>query len=348
MFFRFKPMLVGFLAVLTLIALALWAHDALLRARLLADIPPPGKFIETRGATLHYLEKNPSADPSADPDEEKDKPVFVLIHGSSANAHDMMLALGDTLAPHGVVLSFDRPGIGRSRNKLPDFDMSDPRAQAREIHQAVRALGYEKPVIIGQSWGGSTALAYAQVLGEEITASVMLAPPIIPWYGPDYWPNRLVTLPLIGPMIANAVLTKYGAGQLEAGAQGAAWPETAPDNYVREAAIALILQPRAFRTNAVYAMNLKHHLADMQKSYADMPGTRDKLLIIHGNKDRTVNIDYNAAPLLEMRADVELLELDGAGHMLHHTWKAEITAEIMRFLNDGKTTPGRHIRHKGA
>ncbi len=331
-------MLVGSLSIIFFLGLILWAHDARLRARLLADIPQAGDFIETRAATLHYLSKNTGA--------AKDKPVFVLIHGSSANAHDMMLALGDELAAHGTVLSFDRPGIGRSRNKIADKDMSDPRAQAREIHQAVRAMGYEKPVIIGQSWGGSVALAYAQVLGEEITASVMLAPPIIPWYGPDFWANRLVATPIIGPIFASIVLGKYGATQLDAGAEGAAWPEIAPDNYVRDAAIALILQPRAFRTNAVYAMNLKHHLADMEKSYTDMPGTDGKMLIIHGNKDRTVNIDYNAASLFGMRPDVEILELNGAGHLLHHTWKREITAEIMRLLVDGKVTPGRHVREK--
>ena len=338
MFFRYTLMLVGVFSVVLILGLVAWAHDARLRAKLLADLPQGGSFIETRGATLHYLSKNAEAG--------KDKPVFVLIHGSSANAHDMMLALGDELAAHGTVLSFDRPGIGRSKNKLSDKEMSDPRAQAREIHQAVRAMGYEMPVIIGQSWGGSTALAYAQVLGEEIAASVMLAPPIIPWYGPDYWANRLVTLPIIGPILSNIVLTKYGAAQLQAGSQGAAWPETTPQSYVRDAAIALILQPRAFRTNAVYAMNLKHHLEDMQKTYKDMPGTQNKLLIIHGDKDRTVNIDYNAASLLGMRPDVELLELAGAGHLLHHTWKTEITAEIVRFLADGKTTPGRHIRRK--
>jgi len=207
-------------------------------------------------------------------------------------------------------------------------------------------MGYEKPVIVGQSWGGSVALAYAQVLGEEIAASVMLAPPIIPWYGPDFWANRLVATPLIGPAFAAIVLGKYGATQLQAGAEGAAWPETAPESYVREAAIALILQPRAFRTNAVYAMNLKHHLADMEKTYADMPGTKGKLLIIHGNKDQTVNIDYNAASLLALCPDVEILELVGAGHLLHHTWKHEITAEIMRLLADGAVTPGRHLREK--
>lgn len=331
-------MLIGVTSVILILGLVSWAHDARLRARLMADLPAAGAFIETSGATLHYLSKNTDA--------AKDKPVFVLIHGSSANAHDMMLAFGDDLAAQGAVLSFDRPGIGRSKNKLSDKEMSDPRAQARQIHQAVRAMGYEMPVIIGQSWGGSTALAYAQVLGEEITASIMLAPPIIPWYGPDYWANRLVTMPVIGFILSNIVLTKYGAGQLQAGSEGAAWPEITPQGYVRDAAIALILQPRAFRTNAVYAMNLKHHLEDMQKTYKDMPGTKNKLLIIHGDKDRTVNIDYNAASLLAQRPDVELLELAGAGHLLHHTWKKEITAEIMRLLTEGKTTPGRHILRK--
>ncbi|MGB1464348.1 MAG: alpha/beta fold hydrolase, partial [Parvibaculales bacterium] len=117
MFFRYTLMLVGVFSVVVILGLMAWAHDARLRARLMSDLPPAGSFIETRGATLHYLSKNTEAG--------KDKPVFVLIHGSSANAHDMMLALGDDLAAYGTVLSFDRPGIGRSKNKLADREMSD-------------------------------------------------------------------------------------------------------------------------------------------------------------------------------------------------------------------------------
>ena len=154
----------------------------------------------------------------------------------------MMLALGDDLAAHGTVLVSTGRALGGRKTNC-DKEMSDPRAQAREIHQAVRAMGYEMPVIIGQSWGGSTALAYAQVLGEEITASVMLAPPIIPWYGPDYWANRLVTCRLSGRFCRNIVLTKYGAAQMQAGSEGLPGRKRAA-SYVRDAAIALILQPR--------------------------------------------------------------------------------------------------------
>ena len=112
-------MLAGIFAVPIILGLILWAHDARLRARLFADLPEAGDFIETRGATLHYLSKNTGA--------AKDKPVFVLIHGSSANAYDMMAALGDDLAAHGTVLSFDRPGRSKL-NTVPCAAKSSPKA----------------------------------------------------------------------------------------------------------------------------------------------------------------------------------------------------------------------------
>lgn len=336
---RVGQMLAGFLTLLALLILVAWAHDARLRARLLADLPSAGQFIDTPQARLHYLARL---------HDDRSTPTFVLIHGSSANAHDMMLALGDVLAPHGTVLAFDRPGIGRSINKISDKKMSDPRLQAQEIHQAVKQLGHDNIVVIGQSWGGSVALGYAQSHGPEIMATVMLAPPIIAWYGPPFWAYRLVTTPIIGPLFAHSVLGKYGRSQLYAGAEGAAYPEVSPDNYVHDAALALILQPRAFITNAVYAIQLKHHLADMQKTHLDMPGTQGKLLIVHGDKDRTVSIEYNAESFRLVRDDVELIELKGAGHLLHHTWKNEIADAVLRVLRDGAVRPGRHVLEKTA
>ena len=150
-------------------------------------------------------------------------------------------------------------------------------------------------------------------------------------------------MPVIGPVFAHAVLGKYGRTQLQAGADASAYPTTAPDGYVRDAAIALILQPRAFITNAVYAMGLKHHLADMQQHFDTMPGTQERLMIIHGNRDRTVSIKWNALPFFAARPDVELIELKGAGHLLHHTHRTEIGEAVMRLVRDGKVRPGHHI-----
>ena len=203
--------LVSFSAVIVILGIGLWLHDIRVRSQLLSDLPPQGQFIETDKATLHYLRRDYQG-------AAKSHPVFILIHGSSANAQDMMLALGESLSPHGTVLAFDRPGIGRSVNKIDNLEMSDPRKQAREIHQAVRALGFEQPLVIGQSWGGSVALAYAHILGPEIAGSIMLAPPIIPWFGPDFWAYRLATTPIIGTIFTHITLGKYGATQLDLGA----------------------------------------------------------------------------------------------------------------------------------
>ena len=124
------------------------------------------------------------------------------------------------------------------------------------------------------------------------------------------------------------------------------YPETTPDNYVYDTALALILQPHVFLANATYALNLKHHLADMQDNHTNMPGTQQKLMIIHGDKDPTVSIAWNALPFFSRRPDVELIELRGAGHLLHHTWQTEIAAEIIRFVKDGEVQPGHRILEK--
>lgn len=331
-------MLAGVFLCLIGLGLAAWLHDLVVRKRLLVGLPPSGAFIETDNAVLHYLRAGP----------REAAHTFILIHGASANAHDMMLALGDGLAAHGAVVSIDRPGLGRSRLKTNPQAMTDPLAQASEIHAAVTALGIRKPIIIGQSFGGSVALAYAKLFGQDIAGTVMLAPPIIPYYGPDFWAYRLATTPLVGPAFLHMVLGKYGATQLHPGAEASAWPETAPAGYVQDSALALILQPRTFINNAVQVMALKHHLADMKDGHADMPGTKDRMMIIHGNRDQTVSLKWNALPFLAMRPDVELIELKGAGHLLHHTWQDDILKAILRFARDGRVQAGHHvIRHEG-
>jgi len=129
--------LVSVFAIIFVLGIGLWLHDIRVRSQLLSNLPPQGQFIETDNATLHYLRR----DWDTPNKKSKKQPVFVLIHGSSANAQDMMLALGETLSPHGTVLAFDRPGIGRSLNKIDNLEMSDPRQQARSEERRVGKEG---------------------------------------------------------------------------------------------------------------------------------------------------------------------------------------------------------------
>ncbi len=302
-----------------------WAHDARLRRRIKAALPRVGGFIETPNAHLHYL-LTPATDAG------KADTAFVVIHGSSSSSYDMDLAWAEKLSQHGTVLCFDRPGIGLSRLKTSAKAMSHPGLQADEMHHAVKQLGYQHIVVLGHSWGGSVAMAYAQRHGAELAGSVIVAAPLYPWEGGSSWYNKLVTLPVIGWLFAHSVLTKYGHLQLLSGVQATAHPESVPDSYVEAAAIGLILMPRQFITNAVYSIHLKAHLAEMQKHYQhfDTP-----LILIGGDRDQTVFTKRNSNRFQDDYQQSEMIYLRNVGHMLHHT-QADIIVDAARRLAQGE------------
>ena len=169
-------LIVASLTILFLL-LAAWAHDAHLRRRIKQALPLQGEFIETPHAHLHVLRaaQNQSSDTA-----------FVLIHGSSSSSYDMHLAWSDKLSAHGTVLSFDRPGIGLSRLKTSwrkglrkaSQAMAHPGAQADELHHAVKQMGFQKIIVMGHSWGGSVAMAYAQRHGKEIAGAIIVGAPL--------------------------------------------------------------------------------------------------------------------------------------------------------------------------
>ena len=323
-------LIVAALTVLFLF-LAAWAHDAVLRRRIKQALPRQGQFIETPQAHLHVLStpQNPASDTA-----------FVLIHGSSSSSYDMHLAWADKLSAHCTVLSFDRPGIGLSRLKTSwrnglrkaSQAMSHPGAQADELHHGVRQMGFKKIIVMGHSWGGSVAMAYAQRHGKEIDGAVIVAAPLYPWEGRSSWYNYLVTAPFIGRLFAHVMLTKYALPQLQKNVQATGYPEKVPDNYVVDAAIALVLFPAAFITNAIYAIALKDHLADMQSAYDafDTP-----LILIGGDRDQTVFTKRNSNRFQAAYPASEMIYLRQVGHMLHHT-QADIIVEAARRLADGE------------
>jgi len=303
-----QMLIISTLSLLLIFAL-LWAHDSYLRRKIKARLPAAGQFIETPRATLHYLKSEAETGSDA-------QPVFVLIHGSSASCYDVMSSMGAALQPFGTVLAFDRPGLGLSLLKVSAEAMAHPGEQADELHLAVRQLGYKNPIIIGHSWGGSVAMAYAQRHSDDITGALILAAPLYPWDSKPTWYNRAVTVPLIGRLLAHSVVTKFGLGQLQAGVAATAYPERIFDGYSEKVGLAGLLMPRNFITNAIYANQLSGHLAEMQAAYESVS---TPLILIGGDRDQTVHTKRNSHRLHDTLKQTELIYLRGVGHMLHHT-----------------------------
>jgi pimeloyl-ACP methyl ester carboxylesterase len=172
---------------------ALAAATALGIARLEVANPPTGQFVEVKGIRLHVVVLG-LAPGSCGAD-----PPVVLIHGASGNAEDMRLAIGDRLAESHRVIIIDRPGHGWSSR--PGGDMyATPASQADLVAGVLEKLGVHSAILIGHSWGGALAMAYALAFPRRTAGLVLLSAVTHPWRGNPGWYNKLACVPYLGAL----------------------------------------------------------------------------------------------------------------------------------------------------
>jgi pimeloyl-ACP methyl ester carboxylesterase len=97
-------------------------------------------------------------------------PPVILLHGMACR-HDHMLTVARHLAARHRCLAFDLRGHGGSDAPLGAYAMDDFVA---DLGAAVDAVGPVRPILIGHSFGGSIALAFADRFPERVAALVML------------------------------------------------------------------------------------------------------------------------------------------------------------------------------
>ncbi len=99
-------------------------------------------------------------------------PVVVFFHGSPGSRIDAVTGEDGARAAGVRVVSFDRPGYGRS-DPAP-FSLS---SVARDVEVIAGALGLGRIAALGVSGGGPFALAAAAVLGERVTRAGLVSAP---------------------------------------------------------------------------------------------------------------------------------------------------------------------------
>jgi pimeloyl-ACP methyl ester carboxylesterase len=98
-----------------------------------------------------------------------------------------------------------------------------------------------------------------------------------------------------------------------------------PPDYVRRAAIRLVLRPKTFFANARDLALLRNFIAAQVPSYA---GLRAPTVIITGDRDTMVSPKINACALAATLPRAKLVFLKGVGHMPHHAAPEAVTAAI--------------------
>jgi pimeloyl-ACP methyl ester carboxylesterase len=293
-------------------------------ARLEAAHPPAGRFIEVRGVRLHVAELGLARGAGAEP-------AIVLIHGASGNMEDMRLALGDMLARSHRVILIDRPGHGWSSRPQQD-DYASPARQAELVAGGLELLGVRRAILIGHSWGGAFATAFALAFPNRTAGLVLLSAPTHPWDGDPGWYNRLVLFPYLGPLFLQTCVLPLGLLLVGGVSRSVFEPQSVPEYYVQRAAIRLVLRPKTFYSNAMDLAQLRRFIAAQVPRYGEL---RTPTIIITGDNDTIVSPQINARVLAATLPHAKLVVLKNIGHMPHYAAPEVVAAAIDELLQNG-------------
>lgn len=295
------------LSTLTLAGLTHWRASAR-EATAIAAHPPTGSFVIVDGLRLHYESSGTGPD-------------IVLIHGASGSLRDLTFTLRDQLTDRYRVTVVDRPGLGHSA-PLPEVSLA---AQARAIKAGLAQIGVTDPVLVGQSYGGAVALAWALQGGPR--ALVLVGAPSMPWPGQlDPW-YRL-TSTAIGRALAVPLASAFvPQSYVSAAMTGVFAPAPVPDGYEAWLGTPLILRRETLATNTAQINALRAELVTMEQHY---PTLSLPVELIHGTADTIVPLAIHSGPLSVLLPNATLTVIDGAGHMPHHSHNQTVIDAIDR------------------
>jgi pimeloyl-ACP methyl ester carboxylesterase len=138
------------LALAVLVVILNWTWG-----RLPGEPERTGRLIRLGDTTVRVIE-HPGKDPAV-----------VLIHGLPGTAQDF-----DDVTPllrGRHTIAFDRPGFGYSSGGYHPVD-----EQLATLRQLFEALGVKRPVLVGHSYGGTLALAYAEQRPQDVRGLVLV------------------------------------------------------------------------------------------------------------------------------------------------------------------------------
>ena len=130
------------------------------------------------GVKLHYLKAGTG------------KKVLVLIHGFGDTSH-MWVPLFDEFKNAYTIIAPDMRGLGDSSRPETGYDK---KTIAKDIHELVKSLGYQKVSVVGHDIGLMVAYAYAAQFSNEVEKLALLEAPI-PGIG-DIW-EKVYTTPAL-------------------------------------------------------------------------------------------------------------------------------------------------------
>jgi pimeloyl-ACP methyl ester carboxylesterase len=241
--------------------------------------------------------------------EAADLPALVFIHGASGNLRDQLEAFAAPLRGRAEMLFVDRPGHGYSERGGPEN--ASPAGQADSIAALMDKRGIDRAVIVGHSFGGAIAAAFALRHQRKTIGVLFLAPATHPWPGGIDWYYTLAATPIIGWLFTRLLVLPIGLRRIERGTRSVFRPNARPSDYIEKTGPSLVLRPDAFRNNAIDVAGLLDYVTLESQRYHEIAAP---VVIITGDSDDIVLEELHSRGLARDIAGAELITIRNLGH----------------------------------
>jgi pimeloyl-ACP methyl ester carboxylesterase len=269
-------------ALVGLAAAGLALAGALYRPSL---VPPPdlgGSYVTVAGNPIRYKQWGRGPD-------------VLLIHGSPGSLEDWEPVVAPLAATHRVT-AYDRPGSGYSGDA---DNPSTHRYHADVALALIDALQLKDVIVVGHSYGGTTALAMAIRNPSAVKAAVILDSTPYPAERAEALYHALA-LPLVGTGIARVVAPLVGPKKIRAGIDRA-FGGISPGEAFYSLRARIWSQPKVNHSMAEERVRFNDSVAELSPHYREI---RRPVFILGPARDP------------ERRARLERLHADVAGSRL--------------------------------
>ncbi|WP_010140844.1 alpha/beta fold hydrolase [Oceanicola sp. S124] len=289
----------GCLGAIALFFAITWLACQLKQRRVMRTYPVLGRFEVVNGHRVHVHQFGSGPD-------------LVIAHGATSHMREAIACFARGLEGEFRITLIDRPGEGHTR---PLHRRGESlREQADFLADTVRALGIDSFVLLGQSFGGSVALAWALHRPEGLRAMALAATPAYPWLPHLPWRIKGPAMPVLGPLIAQVVFAWFPQSYFQKGYAQVFFPNAVPDGYGDRIGLPLSLLPRN-----VVADN--RQLARMGRDLSEIGPHYGKIAIpvevVNGAEDAAVKPELHAHVLGREIPGARVRLLKGQGHMPH-------------------------------
>jgi pimeloyl-ACP methyl ester carboxylesterase len=267
----------------------------------------------------------------------REKPTLLLLHGGPGWDHSGYKPRFSQLADIAQIVYVDHRGQGRSDNRPREEWTLDHWAD--DVVRLCDALGITKPVVFGQSFGGTVAQRYL-ARHPEHPARVILSS-TSPHLRVD---RRLAVFERLGGEVARCAAATYWSNPT---------PEAA-EAYVRVCLPLYGRTPRSPDVQRRARIDLEianHWFAGEARTLNLLPGlacAQCPVLVIGGEEDPVTPIEDQRDIAGALPAQwVEFHAFPGAGHGVDNDHEADFMALIRRFVQGSQDGTCGHTRPDG-